>query len=253
MSSKSSSAKAGAAKPKAVVPETVLLRRKNTARVRAVRAKQVAAAKVQRKKSRVLAFKRAEQYAKEYRNREKSLVHLRRTARAAGSFFMEPEPKLAFVIRIRGLVGVSPRVRKILQLLRLRQSHNGVFVKLTYATWQMLRIVEPYIAYGYPTLSSVRTLIYKRGFAKIDHQRKPIVDNGIIEAKLGKYGIICVEDLIHEIYTVGPNFKYANRFLWPFKLNSPSGGFKDIGRQFTDGGACGNREGHVNGLIRQMN
>ncbi len=252
MSSKSSTAKAGA-KPKPAVPETVLLRRKNTARVRAVRAKQVAAAKVQRKKSRVLAFKRAEQYAKEYRNREKSLVHLRRTARAAGSFFMEPEPKLAFVIRIRGLVGVSPRVRKILQLLRLRQSHNGVFVKLTYATWQMLRIVEPYIAYGYPTLASVRTLIYKRGFAKIDHQRKPIIDNGIIEAKLGKYGIICVEDLIHEIYTVGPNFKYANRFLWPFKLNSPSGGFKDIGRQFTDNGACGNREGHINGLIRQMN
>lgn len=39
----------------------------------------------------------------------------------------------------------------------------------------------------------------------------------VIQA-LGKYGIICVEDLIHEILTVGPHFKEANNFLWPFKL-----------------------------------
>lgn len=29
----------------------------------------------------------------------------------------------------------------------------------------------------------------------------------IIEESLGKFGIICVEDLIHEIFTAGPNFK----------------------------------------------
>ena len=34
-----------------------------------------------------------------------------------------------------------------------------------------------------------------------------------------------MEDLVHEIYTVGPNFKAANNFLWPFKLNAPRGGF----------------------------
>ena len=132
--------------------------------------------------------------------------------------------------------GVSPRVRKILRLLRLRQLHNGVFVRLTAATMPMLRLVEPYIAYGYPTLKSVRDLIYKRGYAKVGAQRKPIIDNMMIEKKLGKHGIVCIEDLVHEIYTVGPNFKYANRFLWPFKLSSPKGGFQDIGRQFTDNG-----------------
>jgi hypothetical protein len=40
---------------------------------------------------------------------------------------------------------------------------------------------------------------------------------------LGKYGIICVEDLIHEIYTVGPHFKQASNFLWPVKLSAPRG------------------------------
>ena len=37
---------------------------------------------------------------------------------------------------------------------------------------------------------------------------------------LGKFGIICMEDLVHEIYTVGPHFKEASNFLWPFKLSS---------------------------------
>ena len=44
--------------------------------------------------------------------------------------------------------GVSPKVRKVLQLLRLRQINNAVFVKLNKASINMLRIVEPYIAWG---------------------------------------------------------------------------------------------------------
>ena len=37
---------------------------------------------------------------------------------------------------------------------------------------------------------------------------------------LGKHNIICIEDLVHEIYTVGPAFKQASNFLWPFKLSA---------------------------------
>jgi len=81
---------------------------------------------------------------------------------------------------------VAPKVRKVLQLFRLKQINNGVFVKLNKATINMLRIVEPYITWGYPNLKSVRELIYKRGFAKINRQRIPITSNSIIEKKLGK-------------------------------------------------------------------
>lgn len=83
----------------------------------------------------------------------------------------------------------------------------------------MLRICEPYVTWGYPNLKSVRELIYKRGFAKVKGQRIPITSNQIIEDRLGKSDIICVEDLIHEIFTVGPKFKYASNFLWPFKVS----------------------------------
>ena len=85
----------------------------------------------------------------------------------------------------------------------------------------MLRIAEPYIAWGYPNLKSVRELIYKRGFGKVNKQRVPLSDNSVIEKALGKQDIICLEDLVHEIFSVGENFKKAANFLWPFKLNNP--------------------------------
>ncbi|CAI8020314.1 60S ribosomal protein L7-3 [Geodia barretti] len=60
---------------------------------------------------------------------------------------------------------------------------------------------------GYPTVKTARELIYKRGYGKIQHQRVPLSHNTVIEKALGKFGIICIEDLLHEIVTVGPHFK----------------------------------------------
>ena len=230
------------------------------------------------KEKRGVIFKRAEAYVKEYRDAEREKIRLSRLAKQEGSYYVPAEPKLVFVIRIKGSVDpsklssssqplsfltnlfhcsinkIAPKPRKILQLLRLIQINNGVFVRLTKATSEMLKIVEPYIAYGYPSIKSVRELIYKRGYGKIDKQRIALTDNQLVEANLGKYGIVCMEDLIHEIYTVGPNFKQASNFLWPFKLNSPTGGFRPRKfKHYVEGGDLGNREDKINALVKQMN
>ncbi|XP_066512207.1 large ribosomal subunit protein uL30 [Hoplias malabaricus] len=235
------------------VPETLLKKRKRYAAVKALRLKTQLAQKKARRVTRKLIFKRAESYHKEYRQMYRREIRLNRMARKAGNYYVPAEPKLAFVVRIRGINGVSPKVRKVLQLLRLRQIFNGVFVKLNKASINMLRIAEPYIAWGYPNLKSVRELIYKRGYGKINKQRIPLTDNSLIEKSLGRTGIICVEDLIHEIYTVGKNFKAANNFLWPFKLSSPRGGMNKKTTHFVEGGDAGNREDQINRLIRRMN
>jgi hypothetical protein len=49
-----------------------------------------------------------------------------------------------------------------------------VFIKLNGSTINLLRWVEPYIAYGYPNLKSVRELIYKRGYAKVRPSSPPL-------------------------------------------------------------------------------
>jgi len=233
------------------VPESVLKKRATQKKIAAAKdaSDKEATKKAGDKKKEML--KRAETYVNEYAKLENDAIRLRREAKTNGSYYVPGEPDLAFVVRIRGIIGVSPKVKKILQLLRLRQIFNGVFVKLNSATIKMLRLVEPYIAYGYPNLKSVKELIYKRGFGKQLKQRVAI-DNTVIEECLGSYDIICVEDLIHEIYTVGPHFKQAANFLWPMKLSSPSGGFGNKLKHFNEGGQAGLRGEKINGLIKQM-
>jgi large subunit ribosomal protein L7e len=64
-----------------------------------------------------------------------------------------------------------------------------------------------------PNLKSVRELIYKRGYGKINKQRIPLTNNAVIESTLGQYDILSVEDLVHEIHTVGPNFKQVRALI----------------------------------------
>jgi large subunit ribosomal protein L7e len=61
-----------------------------------------------------------------------------------------------------------------------------------------------------------------------------------------------VEDLIHELLTVGAHFKQASNFLWPFKLNTPNGGWRRKYNHFNDSGDFGDRETQINPLLRRM-
>ncbi|XP_033243363.1 60S ribosomal protein L7-like [Drosophila miranda] len=221
--------------------------------------KRAAESKRRLKRAAVIALRKkenlvhAEKYQNEYIKSDQREIKLRRLAKKRNQFYVPAEAKLAFVVRIRGINKVAPKVRKVLQLFRLRQINNGVFIKLNKATINMLRIAEPYITWGYPNLKSVRELIYKRGYVKHSRQRVPITDNFVIERKLRQaHNIQCVEDLVHEIFTVGPNFKYASNFLWPFKLNTPTGGWRKKANHYVNGVDFGNREDHINRLLRKM-
>ncbi|WJX42694.1 60S ribosomal protein L7-4 [Trifolium repens] len=236
-----------------VVPESVLKKQKRENEWALTKKQEFEAAKKKRAENRKLIYSRAKQYSQEYEQQDKELIRLKREAKLRGGFYVDPEAKLLFIIRIRGINAMDPKTRKILQLFRLRQVFNGVFLKVNKATMNMLHRVEPYVTYGYPNLKSVRELIYKRGYGKLDRQRTPLTDNSIIEQGLGKHGILCIEDLIHEILTVGPHFKEANNFLWPFKLKAPLGGLKKKRNHYVEGGDAGNRENYINELIRRMN
>jgi len=57
--------------------------------------------------------------------------------------------------------------------------------------------------------------------------RVPLSDNTVIEKSfLGEIGIICVEDLVHEISTCGDNFAKAAKFLYPFQLTKVGDGIQ---------------------------
>jgi len=62
----------------------------------------MAKAKTDRSAARKLALANAEKYAKEYDAADKAIVDGKRAAKKAGNFFVEGEPKVAFLIRIKG-------------------------------------------------------------------------------------------------------------------------------------------------------
>lgn len=267
------------------VPESILKKRRTAEKIAAERAVKATEAKKAKKLNRREVFKRAESYVKEYRRTERDLIRVKRQARKAGNFYCPPEAKVAILVRIKGINAVAPKVRKVLQLFRLLQINNAVFVKLNKATINMIRIIEPYIAWGwvwhsgsmfivceyryfivqqfliesnlflffsYPNLKTVRDLCYKRGYGKVNKNRIALSDNSVIEKSLGDIGVICIEDVIHEVFTAGGNFKKVTNFLWPFKLNNPTGGWKKKTNHFTEGGDYGNREQYINKLVQSM-
>lgn len=69
----------------------------------------------------------------------------------------------------------------------------------------------------------------------------------------GKQGIICLEDLIHEIHSVGKGFRAANNFLLPFQLSVPRHAARDKVGLLKDLGDPGFRGSDVNAIIRLLN
>jgi len=201
---------------------------------------------------------RIEKYEEEYHQLKVTTQKDALQARLEGNFYKHADPNVMIVIRIRGINRISPKVKKVLQLFRLLQIHNAVFIKVNKATMKMLQLIQPYVAYGYPNVSTIRSLIYKRGFAKIRHRpgaisRIPIMQNELIEQHLGKYGVQTVEDIVYQIFTVGTRFRQVTNFLWPFKLNCPRGGYRGRKRRhYNEGGSFGNWENHIGNMIMRM-
>jgi len=239
-------------KPKQNVPETHLKKRTRNTKLADSRKRWIAKRQEQAKAKTAEYAKRSEAHHKRFAAEEKEAVDLRRKARAAGSFYVPAESKVILIVRIRGINNLAPQVRKILQLFRLRQLHNATLIRVNRATLNMIKKIEPYVTFGYPTRHTISNLVYKRGYGKINKQRIPITSNEVVEKVLGQKKIICVEDLITELYTVGTHFKEANNFLWSFKLSSPKGGFSNKRHPFQKGGDWGNREEAINDLVARM-
>lgn len=234
------------------VPEVILKKRKNNEEW-AIKRRQQLEERVRRiKHDKTLTFKRAEHFIKEHRNKELDLIQMKQRGKRRKTALMTPKSKLLFIIRIQGKYDIHPKTKKILRVLGLGRVYSGVFLKANEGNLKMLQLVEPYVTYGYPNLKNIKELIYKKGYAKIDKQKVPLTDNIVIEEAMGKHGIICLEDIVHEVANVGPHFKEVTNFMWPFKLSKPEG-LKGLKKVFKEGGDSGNREDQINELISRMN
>lgn len=207
------------------------------------------------------SFLRAEKFVKNYRKVAKDKLRIRRQARFLAIKEEEsPEKnKLGLVVRLAPSIPMTDKSLATLKELHLHSSYSASFVLLDPATTQKVKLVEPYVTWGYPSLRTVRELIFKHGHGKSTEEFgekartvTELTDNVTIEKALGHLGIICIEDLVHEIFTTGPNFEQVNDFLSHFKLNKPESRLRGKSTHFEAGGSYGCRGDQINHLVQTM-
>uniref|UniRef100_A0A2K6BJJ9 Large ribosomal subunit protein uL30 n=1 Tax=Macaca nemestrina TaxID=9545 RepID=A0A2K6BJJ9_MACNE len=213
-----------------LVPENLLKKRKAYQALKANQAKQALLAKKEQRKGKGLRFKQ-----------KGDKVCLRRLEVKPHALELPDKQSLAFAVCIERIDGMS--------LLKI---FSGVFVKVTSQNLKMLHTVETYVTWAFPNLKSVRELIFKRGQAKVKNKIIPLTDNTVIEEHLGKFGVICLEDLIHEIACPGKHFQIS-WFLSPFHLSVAHHATKDRVGFLKEMGTPGYRGEHINQLSRQLN
>lgn len=141
----------------------------------------------------------------------------------------------------------------MLNYMRLRRMHQAVFLRFTPEIKAILSLLEPYVIYGTPNVGTVRDLIFKYGFLRHKGKKQAISSNTQIEEVFGDNGIICVEDIVHEVATLGPNFDKITRAIYPFMLPNPKDGW--IGKKglgFQKGGIAGFRGDQLNDLFKSI-
>ncbi|XP_075073361.1 ribosomal protein uL30-like [Mixophyes fleayi] len=234
------------------VPENLLKKRRKYQGLKAAEAKRALEEKRKVHHGKQIKFKRLETFVRNSRRKLRDDSRLRRME-IYNKVPNLANQRLAFVVRITDVQGVSQHVFRVLKTLRLGKIFSGTFVKLTPESVKMLQIVEPYVAWGFPNLKSVRELILKRGHTVLKGKKLALTDNNMIEEQLGRFGIICLEDVIHELYSAGNNFTQVNRFLCPFELSIARHAGINRKGYLSEVGDPGSRGVSINQLIRKLN
>nr|VZI13822.1 unnamed protein product [Spirometra erinaceieuropaei] len=161
--------------------------------------------------------------------------------------------RLGIVIRICGDLGLALESSQILHLLRLTSKNQAVFVRVSQAMLELLATVQPYVVWGYADLATTRNLILKRGKTKVGGTTKSLT-NALVEEKLGQFGLLCIEDVIHELTSLGPHLREVLGFLHPFRIMPPTGDWTGVIKKthHPSNQRSGNRSEFISQLVNKM-
>jgi 60S ribosomal protein uL30 len=161
---------------------------------------------------------------------------------------------MVFAIRIREDAGKVPKlVYDIMTQLSLKETNTGVFLRYDAVTRRHLHLLEPWVVYGKPSEGIVKDLMERKSFGNVNGEKLPLSDNTILERELGdKHGIICMEDMVHELTTVGENFDVVTKFLWPFPLTATRSRFEKEKLSLKQGKDYGDKGEEIDEYIKQM-
>ncbi|CBZ56202.1 putative ribosomal protein L7 [Neospora caninum Liverpool] len=204
------------------VAKTVLRRREQNLEEKAERAKKIRGLK--RREDRDChqqVIKSAQYFVKRARLRS---VDNKRVVFAKKTPAKKPreQERRPLILAVRnGREGGSPEVQAGLKRLGLRKPFWGTVLRNDEATLQQLRLLDPFVFYGYPTYATLRKLFLTRGCLRINEKEStPLTDNAKVEEHLGAYGMLCVEDVVQELWKGGGHFDDIKQHLCAFQLSN---------------------------------
>jgi large subunit ribosomal protein L30 len=154
-----------------------------------------------------------------------------------------------FLVRLRGTVHITGKIRDTLEMLRLNRPMHAVVIPKTESYVGMVNKVKDYVAFGDIDTPTLAALIRGRGRLMGD---KPITDASIKEATQGKYATIdafakAVADGKASMKDLGEDAKPV------FRLHPPEGGFPgSTKKHYTVKGELGYRGKEINQLVMRM-
>ena len=154
--------------------------------------------------------------------------------------------KLLAVIRLRGRPSINPAASTTFKLLRLHRKNHLVLIKSTPDMLGMLQKIKDFATWGEISLDILEKLLRTRG--RLIGNKK-LTDENISEVTPFK----SISDFAKALYNCEVKLTDFPALKPVFRLNSPSGGFKNsIKRPYSDKGELGYRGDAINKLIEKM-
>eukprot|EP00301_Raphidiophrys_heterophryoidea_P025613 c8636_g1_i1.p1 GENE.c8636_g1_i1~~c8636_g1_i1.p1 ORF type:complete len:264 (+),score=42.84 c8636_g1_i1:1-792(+) len=205
-----------------------------------------------------------------FKRLEKFVLHSRRVARSAKrvafvqNTILHNPPKVttrqdkSVTLVVRNTITSAhacSTIRSTLKRLHLQRENSGVFVHLDDNVLGKLMLVKHFVTWGQPSLKSVKDIVYKHAKMKgTEGEAIALTDNRLIEEALGKFGMVCVEDIVHQLHTVGSHFEQVTKALLPFSFSASKNPYKTIGSHYNpEAGKVLRGESHIDALIRKIN
>nr|AOZ56128.1 ribosomal protein L30/L7E [uncultured korarchaeote] len=159
---------------------------------------------------------------------------------------LDPDGRLMAVIRIKGRIGLKPKVRKTLELLRLKRKFYATVVPYMPEIRGMLQVAKDAITFGEIDKETLKLLLGKRGRTYGDKK----VD---WEEMIKNLNMQSMDELCEALLSGKIRIKDIPGLKPYFRLTPPSGGFKgSTKKSFKEGGETGYRGQEINKLLRRM-
>merc|ERR1711957_822083 len=122
---------------------------------------------------------------------------------------------------------------------------SSIIMRYDRETFTTINLMESYVTWGF--------INKKRGtFLGEQNQNVSELDNAMIEEHLGKFNVLCLEDIIFEIQKCGKHFNDIMKFIGFFLLSPCEEVQSKVNINYLRGGCQGFRADKINELLKKM-